>query len=275
MMFSSTIPSIGFDMSKIGTTKADKKIVKNAINSGYRLFNSSCTNEVILGQAIREVCTRKSSFFSRKKKQVLMTRDEFFVVVHICDSDVVKGPDHILKTINEKLTTLNIKYVNMLILDASIFDDSLIDAWKVITKFHTMNATKINDIGISNCTVETAEHLTKIQMPNIIMSSIIPFDSSLHKFCIENRIKIICSVHTSNIPSTSTSTKLLKTIAHKHSGMRLTLTEKQVLMRWIIQLGYIVIDYTTDKDELSQNLKNILLFCLSVEQMESLKHMKI
>lgn len=247
------VPSFGIELSHVPNDKSGMKTVKEALNSGYRLFDVSNNknNLCLLNKALCQ--TFKKSIFSK----ATISRKEIFVISCIKVDDILKGESFVIDKINTFFKYRSIDYIDLLLMDT--LSDAMLaqNAWMLFEKIKLgekkVNGT-IKNIGILN---HTKEELMAIlssckEKPMVHKFSLSPHypNRPMVELCEKNRIRVMANI----VPNINN--RIVRSIGEYHK-----VSNEQVVIRWAVQQGYITVVNTPDID----NIKNYnhLHFCLS------------
>ena len=243
------IPQLGLGVYKVGQDIA-VDLIKLAIDTGYRRIDTAALydNEQEVGAGIR-----KSG----------IAREEIYVTTKIWNSD--QGYDRALEAIDESLARLNIDYIDMLLIHwPAPKQNKFVETWAAFEK--ALESGKVHGIGVSNF---QPAHLEKL-LENAIISPAIN-QVELHPGL--QQIDVRAANSSAGVQTEAWSplargrfndSPILQAIAHKHSK-----SVSQVILRWHIQLGNLVIPKTSNPDRLTENL-NVFDFKLDHLDMDEI-----
>lgn len=221
--------------------------VRNALEIGYRRVDTAALyeNEEEVGQAIR---------------QSGIARNEIFVTTKIWNDR--QGYEETLKAIDESLQKLNIEYIDMLLIHwPAPTQDKYLETWKAFES--AVQSGRVLGIGVSN--FEPA-HLNRL----VAESETVPAlnQVELHPSLQQHDIREANTHH--NVATEAWSplgrglyneSAVIQAIANKHGK-----TLSQVIIRWHLQIGNLVIPKTTSQDRLLENI-SVFDFDLDNEDM--------
>lgn len=242
----------GYDMPILGLgtySLSDEECatsINTLLETGGRLIDTAYMyhNEAAVGKAIR------GSNISRK---------EIFVTTKLYPTQF----DHADEAIDEALNKMGLEYIDLMLLHHPGPND--INAYKAMEK--AVADGKIRSIGLSNWYVkELKEFLPQITItPAVVQNEIHPFyqENDIIPF-IQNKGIVVQGWYP--LGGRGFTTKLLgdKTIseiAQKHK-----VSSAQVILRWNLQKGVIVIPGTSNPEHVKENL-NLFNFVLSNKEM--------
>ncbi len=170
------IPSIGFGTYKSGDDEETAKIVKNALNLGYKMIDTASfyNNEVGIGKGIKE------SGIDRK---------DIFLVTKLWNDD--HGYDNTIEAFNKSLNNLQVDYIDLYLIH---WPNKLnAETWRAFE--HLYEVGKIKAIGVCNFKIEHLEELKKTAkiMPMVNQVEIHPFSTknNIINYCKDNNIKVV------------------------------------------------------------------------------------
>ena len=239
------IPCFGIGTFMIEPDDAERS-VEFALRNGYRLIDTANAymNEKAVGRAI-------------KKSEV--PREEIFVSTKLWPS-VYKKTDAIEKT----LERLDLEYIDLLFLHQTVGDWK--QGYKGLEKAYKEG--KIKAIGISNFEGKYIKELLEICeiKPQVIQVECHPYfpQEDLRKDIEKEDIKIMSWYPLGHGDSNLINEEVFTKLAQKYNK-----TNAQIILRWHIQMGFIVIPGTKHEEHILQN-GNILDFALTDEEMNEI-----
>ena len=246
------IPMEGFGVFRIADHDECRQAVLDAIKCGYRLFDTAAVygNEKALGEAVREAIS-----------EGIVTREELFItsklwVQDMNEQDAVSG-------IERSLENLGLEYLDLYLLHQAIGD--IYGAWRSLERAH--EAGRLRAIGVSNFYphVLTAFCETVRIIPAVNQVELHPY------FTQEDSLETMR--HYGVVPEAwaplgggrydAFGNEMLGDIAKAHGK-----TVGQVMLRWNVQRGVVVIPKSVHKERIRENL-DIWDFALTDEEMKS------
>ena len=227
--------------------------VKALLENGGRLIDTAYMyhNEEAVGEGVRE-----------GMQEYGIAREDIFVITKIYPSQF-SDPEN---AIEEALRKLDIEYIDMMLLHHPGTDD--VKAYKAMEEY--VKKGKIHSIGLSNWYIEElTEFLPEITiMPSLVQNEIHPYyqEKDVVPFIQEKGIvmqgwyPLGGRGHTSEL----LSDPVIKKIAEAHN-----VTSAQVILRWNLQRGIVVIPGSSNPAHIRENL-DLLSFELSDEEMEQM-----
>ena len=246
----------GYDMPimGLGTYSLDHDTcvnsVKALLRNGGRLIDTAYMygNEDAVGEGVRQAM-----------EEYNIPREEIFVITKIYPSQF-NEPE---KAIDTALEKLDIGYIDMMLLHHPGAGD--IDAYKAMEKYVAQG--KIRSLGLSNWYVkELTDFLPKVSItPALVQNEIHPYyqEQDVVPFIQEKGIVVQCWYplggrgHTSELLNDGT----ISSIAESHG-----VSSAQVILRWDLQRGIVVIPGSSNPDHIKENL-DLFGFELSDEEM--------
>jgi diketogulonate reductase-like aldo/keto reductase len=246
----------GYDMPimGLGTYSLDHDTcvnsVKALLRNGGRLIDTAYRygNEDAVGEGVRQAM-----------EEYNIPREEIFVITKIYPSQF-NEPE---KAIDTALEKLDIGYIDMMLLHHPGAGD--IDAYKAMEKYVAQG--KIRSLGLSNWYVkELTDFLPKVSItPALVQNEIHPYyqEQDVVPFIQEKGIVVQCWYplggrgHTSELLNDGT----ISSIAEAHG-----VSSAQVILRWDLQRGIVVIPGSSNPDHIKENL-DLFGFELSDEEM--------
>lgn len=250
----------GYEMPIIGlgTWTQDDETVENsvyhALMNGYRLIDTAryYGNEIGVGKGVQKAIG-----------EGIVTREEVFITSKI----VPYGFDDYTEAIDESLDKLEMEYIDLMLIHQPGTDErELYEAMEQAVK-----DGKIHSIGISNYyTAEDFERVTQGAeiMPAVIQNEYHPYyqDKQMLEYAkqygtvMESYYPFGGRGHTNEM----FNEEILTNIAANHQK-----TAAQVLVRWHLQSGFIVIPGSSNPDHISENFA-VFDFELSDDEMQKI-----
>jgi diketogulonate reductase-like aldo/keto reductase/flavodoxin len=225
--------------------------VKSALWSGVRLIDTASAygNEEEVGQAIREAMV-----------ELGLKREEIFVATKIYPGSEMADPE---KSIQACLDRLDIGYVDLMLLHHPDRND--VKAYQAMEKF--VGEGKIRSIGLSNWYVkELEEFLPQVSItPALVQNEIHPYyqENDVIPY-IQDRGIVVQGWyplggrgHTAEL----LGDEVISGIAKAHG-----VSSAQVILRWNLQKGVVVIPGSSNPDHIKENTK-LYGFTLTDEEM--------
>ena len=241
------IPSIGFGTYKSGDDEETAKIIKNALNLGYKMIDTASfyNNEVGIGNGIKE------SGIDRK---------DIFIVTKLWNDD--HGYDKTIEAFNKSLNNLQVDYIDLYLIH---WPNKLnAETWRAFE--HLYETGKVKAIGVCNFKVEHLEELKKTAkiMPMVNQVEIHPFSTknNIINYCKDNNIKVVAWSPLSR--GRVLSNELMIDLSQKYKKSIV-----QIVLRWHMQKGVIPIPKSSNENRIKENI-DIFDFEISSEDMKAI-----
>lgn len=241
------IPSIGFGTYKSGDDEETAKIIKNALNLGYKMIDTASfyNNEVGIGNGIKE------SDIDRK---------DIFIVTKLWNDD--HGYDNTIEAFNKSLNNLQVDYIDLYLIH---WPNKLnAETWRAFE--HLYETGKVKAIGVCNFKVEHLEELKKTAkiMPMVNQVEIHPFSTknNIINYCKDNNIKVVAWSPISR--GRVLSNDLMIDLSQKYKKSIV-----QIVLRWHMQKGVIPIPKSSNENRIKENI-DIFDFEISSEDMKAI-----
>ena len=244
------MPIIGLGTWKIQEGLEIENAVKLALDAGYRMFDTAMIykNEEGLGKAL--------SVYG-------LLREEFFVTTKLWNTD--QGYENTLKAIDVSLGKLGLAYVDLYLMhwptaneDVKVSSNKREDTWRAMEEIYKSGKAKA--IGVSNFTIthldEMKKYATIMPMVNQVEFNPFLYQERLLNYCVEN--KIILEAYSPLVRGKRLQDERLDNLAKKYQK-----TVAQLMLRWSIQHGLVVIPKSIHKDRIEENI-NIFDFQINV-----------
>jgi len=240
------IPQLGFGTWKLREGSEAENAVKWAIEAGYRLIDTAAIygNEESVGKAIAESG---------------VPRKELFVTTKLWNN----SHERVEQAFDESLEKLGLDYVNLYLIHWPV--EKRIETWRKLEKI--LESGRARGIGVSNFTVYHLEDLlddgvSVVPAANQVEFSPFLYQKGLLEYCQKKGIALeayspLARTHKFDNP-------LLKEIASAHSK-----SPAQVMIRWALQRGLIVIPKSSHKERIKENFE-VFDFSLSQQEMSKL-----
>lgn len=242
------MPWLGLGVWKMedGQTVAD--VVKAAVRLGYRSIDTAAVyrNEAGVGQGIRE-CG--------------IPREELFITTKVWNTD--QGYESTLAAHEESLTKLGLDYVDLYLIHWPV-KGKYVETWRALVQLYKEGRVKA--IGVSNFHVH---HLKDI----IADSGVVPMVNQveLHPHLSQKPLLAYCKEQGIQLEAWSplaqgrlTEHPLLTEIGAKYGK-----SASQVILRWDLQNGVIVIPKTVREERLKENA-DVFDFNLTDEELTAI-----
>jgi len=243
-----TMPVLGLGMWQAGSGKQTRNAVATALEIGYRLFDTAKLygNERDLGTAIRE------SGIPRK---------EIFVTTKLWNND--QGYESALQAFEKSRRELGLDYVDLYLIHWPV-PGLREESWKALLKIRDEGLAR--SIGVSNFTIRHLEELLRgtPAPPAVNQVEFHPFlyQKDLLEFCVRQKIQL--EAYSPLTRGHRLNHSVISQIASRHGR-----TPAQVLIRWSLQHGLVVIPKSISPDRIRENAA-VFDFELKAEDMKRL-----
>lgn len=243
------LPQLGLGLYKVGQD-IGVELVQAAVEAGYRRFDTAALydNEFEVGAGLRK-CG--------------LPREDVFVTTKIWNDR--HGFENATEAIDESLARLNIEYIDMLLIHWPCPMKGLfVETWLALEK--ALESGKVRGIGVSNFHQNHLEEL-------IANSSVVPAlnQIELHPGLQQRELSsfnasagIATEAWSPLARGRFNDNETLLGIAYKHSR-----SISQVILRWQIELGNLVIPKTSNPDRLAENI-DVFDFSLDHEDLKQI-----
>lgn len=231
-----TIPQLGLGVWQAKDGEEVKQAVLAAINTGYRLIDTAAIygNEQGVGEAIRESG---------------VAREDLFITTKLWNGD--QGYDAAHKAFETSLEKLGLEYIDLYLIHWPVPEyGRYVETWKALEEIKASG--RVKSIGVCNFNID---HLEKLLNESDVAPAVNQIE--LHPRLQQRELRDFCEAKGIHIESWSPiggtggdllSDPTIKIIADKHSR-----STAQVVIRWHIQLGLIVIPKSVHAERIKQN----------------------
>ena len=245
------MPQLGYGVYQV-TKDECERCVLDALDAGYRSIDTaqSYFNESEVGQAIEKSGIDRKEIFLTSKVWI-----EHF------------GYEECKKSVLESMEKLRTDYLDLMLLHQP-FGDTY-GAWRALEELYEEG--KLRAIGISNHYVDRMVEFasfTKIK-PMVNQMEVHPFNQQkiLKEWADKYDIRLEAWAPFGEGRKGLFDNEILKKIGAKYGK-----TTAQVMLRWHIQRGVIVIPKSVHKERMIENL-NVFDFALNADDMTQIAHM--
>lgn len=224
------IPQLGFGTWKILGSRAENA-VDSALEIGYRHIDTAriYRNEKRVGKAIAQ---------SRLKRKDVFITTKIFNTQH-------KNP---VKALDDSLRRLGTDYIDLYLIHWPVKER--LRTWKILEGELAKGKTRA--IGVSNFTVRHLEELitssNTVPMVNQVEFHPFLYQKKLLKFCKNKNIAL--EAYSPLAHGRRSNNKLLDGLAGKYGK-----SNAQIMIRWSLQLGNIVIPKSAHEDRIKENFE--------------------
>ncbi|WP_204179885.1 MULTISPECIES: aldo/keto reductase [unclassified Staphylococcus] len=248
------MPIIGLGTFRVENNDQCKDAVKHAIENGYRHIDTAMIydNEEMVGQGIAEGLSSTG-----------LDRSDLFVTSKLWLDDY--GRSNVAEAYETSLSKLGLDYLDLYLMHWPGLDEALmIDTWQGMEDLYKND--KVKNIGVSNF---NAEHLEAL----LAQVSIKPVINQVefHPYLTQSELRRYLEVQNIHVESWSPlmNAQILEDDIVKSVASEINKTPAQVIIRWNIEHGVVVIPKSVTPSRIEENL-NVFDFELTKEHIERL-----
>jgi diketogulonate reductase-like aldo/keto reductase len=249
-----TMPQLGLGVFRVQDGNEVEAAVRSALDDGYRLIDTAAmyNNEAGVGRAIRASG---------------IPRQDLFITTKLWNDN--QGGDKPRLALEQSLSRLEMNYVDLYLIHWPVPSKHLyVETWLSLEKLY--HEGKIRAIGVSNFKPTHLEELKKQASVTPVINQI-----ELHPYFQQLETRKYCKDHGIQVESWSPlggqggheselGDEVIAKLAEKYHK-----TPAQIVLRWHIQSGLVVIPKSIHPDRIRQNI-DIFDFELSTEDMAAL-----
>ncbi|MBD5429539.1 aldo/keto reductase [Lactobacillus sp.] len=248
------MPQLGFGVFQVPDLKQAETAVKDAIDVGYRLFDTAAAyqNEEAVGKAINHSGINRSEFFVTSK----------LWVDHFTYEKAKKG-------IDESLQKLGMDYMDLYLLHQPYGDTY--GAWRALEE--AQKAGKIKSIGVSNFYPDQLKNLELMSdvKPAVNQIEVSPW---YQRYCEVNWFQKEGVTVEAWAPFAEGKRDIFTNEIIAQIGKKYGKKNGQVILRWLLQSGIVVIPKSVHKARMAENF-DVFDFKLSDEDMKKLSSLDL
>ena len=244
-----TIPVLGISVAELASAEAEAAVTA-ALDAGYRLIDTVSTGgvEEAVGRAIA-----KSG----------IAREELFIATTLTAAD--QGFQASQDACKASLARLGVDYIDLCLLKGPFEDGGkYIDAWGGLMKAQQVGDTR--SIGVGDIEAEQLTDLIDLSFCTPVVNQL-----ELHPLCnqaamraVNSGYSIVTAAYGPLGMGTLTDHPAIATVAAAHGK-----SPAQVLLRWNIQLGNVVIPGSSDPTRIAENI-DVFDFELTPAEVETI-----
>ena len=243
------IPILGFGVFQITDPAECERSVVDAIQTGYSHIDTAASylNEEAVGRGIK-----KSS----------LAREKLFITTKLWIQR--NGHEGTIKAFENSLKRLQLDYIDMFLIHQPFGD--VYGEWRAMEELDQQG--KVRAIGVSNFPTDRIMDLMIHNniTPAVNQIEVNPFQQQIdtQKFLQDNNVQVEAWAPFAEGKNNIFQNELLLSIAAKHKK-----SVAQVILRWILQRGIIVLAKSTRKERMVENI-NVFDFEISTEDMAAI-----
>ena len=244
------MPQLGFGIFQIPDLKECEQAVLDAIDSGYRLIDTAAAyhNEEAVGAAIKKSGVAREKLFITSK------------LLWVSDASYERAK----KGIETSLNKLGLDYIDLYLLHQPYGD--VIGAWKSLEEAY--HAGKIRAIGVSNFYADQLKNLilTCDVKPVINQIEVNPWYQQKQEIKLNQAEDVRVEAWA---PFAEGKHNIFQNEVLAEIGQKYGKANGQVILRWLMQRGIVVIPKSVHKNRMEENF-DVFDFELSDEDMQTI-----
>lgn len=248
------MPIIGFGVYQVPDQAECKKAVLDAIKTGYRLIDTAASymNEEAVGEAIKEAI-----------ELGICTREELFITSKMWVQDM-KNYDSAKKAIETSLEKLGLDYLDLYLEHQAM--GNYFEAWRAMEDAYKEG--KLKAIGVSNFFPATLVNFCEnVEIkPAVNQVELHPYFAQNDALETMNEYGIIPEAWA---PLAEGKHNIFNDPMLVEIGNKYGKSAAQVVLRWNVQRGVVIIPKSTHIERMEQNI-DILDFELTAEEMDKI-----
>lgn len=253
------MPMEGFGVFQVRDKEECKESVLNAIRAGYRLIDTaaSYTNEDAVGEAVREAIA-----------EGICTREELFITSKMWVQDM-QNYEMAKKAIDHSIETLGVEYLDLYLLHQAMKD--YFSAWRAMEDAYKEG--KLRAIGVSNFYPHVLTNFceTVAIRPMVNQIEMHPYFTQEPALKVMEEYQVVPEAWAplGGGRHNPFDNEMVKEIAAAHGK-----TVGQVVLRWNVQRGVVVIPKSVRKTRIEENFQ-IWDFTLTEEEMQRISSLDL
>ena len=269
----------------LGVYRASPKdtlsIVAAALRAGYRHIDTAAfyDNEREVGRAVREsgvprgdvFVTTKVMTWGRRTAAAASKRGKASTLAAATTTTTTteeEGKREAIEAVDESLAKMGLEYVDLVLLHSPHNPDLRLGRWRGLEE--CVRAGKVRHIGVSNYGNHHLEELLRVAEIKPVVNQL-----EVHVFCQRPELLAFNAKHGVLVEAYSPLGKAtrLKDARVGRIAAKYGKTPAQVFLRFLVQLGLVVLPKTVNPARLAENGPDVFSFELSEEDMEELRKM--
>lgn len=243
------MPSVGFGVFQIPEKEECVRVVKDAIDVGYRLIDTAQAygNEEAVGEAIRE-----SS----------VPREDLFITTKVWISNA--GYEKAKKSIEESLNKMKLDYLDLVLIHQPLND--YYGTYRAMQDLYKEG--KIKAIGVSNFYPDRLVDLSLFNeiVPAVNQIEVNPFHQQIEAQRVNEKYGVQLQAWA---PFAEGRNGMFTNPELKAIGDKYNKSVAQIILRWLLQRGIIPLSKTVNKERMLQNI-DIFNFELNEDDMNKI-----
>lgn len=251
------MPIVGLGTFRVENSEQCKAAVKHAIESGYRHIDTAMIydNEEKVGEGIAEALATTG-----------LDRSDLFITSKLWLADY--GRNNVATAYETSLKKLGLDYLDLYLMHWPSTDEALmIDTWQGMEDLYKED--KVKNIGVSNFNVEHFEALLAQVSIKPVINQV-----EFHPYLLQESLRRYLEVQNIHAESWSPlmNAQILDDETVKAVASETGKSPAQVIIRWNIEHGVVVIPKSVTPSRIEENL-DVFNFSLTTEQVEQLDHL--
>lgn len=244
------MPQLGFGVWQVPDDEAASAVGK-ALETGYRSIDTAMIykNERGVGQAL---------------KNSSVPREELFITTKVWNGD--QGYESTLRAYDESLERLGLEYVDLYLIHwPTPKFDQYVETYKAMEKLYKDG--RVKSIGVCNFEIEHLERLLTECEVKPVLNQV-----ECHPYLVQQDLKDFCAKHDILIEAWSPldqGGEVLKDDAVQKIADAHGKTPAQVVLRWHLQNGTVVIPKSVTPSRIEENF-HVFNFELTAEEMSEI-----
>lgn len=252
-----TMPKVGIGTFRVENNDECREAVKHAIVSGYRSIDTAKVygNEEQVGLGIQDGLAATG-----------LERKDLFITSKLYFEDF--GRENVAKAYETSINKLGLDYLDLYLVHWPGTNEAImIDTWKGMEDLYKDD--KVKNIGVSNFNVEHFEALLAQVSIKPVINQV-----EFHPYFTQKALRKYLEVQNIHMESWSPfmNAQILDDETLNQIGKEVNKTAAQVVIRWNIQHGVIVIPKSVTPERIEENI-NVFDFELTDEQMERIDNL--
>lgn len=226
------MPYIGLGVYLMKEEEEAAAAIKSAIDYGYRSIDTAhiYENEHVVGRAVKESG---------------VPREELFITTKVWNTD--QGYDATLRAFEESLKKLDLDYLDLYLIHWAV-RDKYKDTWRAMERLYDEKVVKA--IGVCNFQIHHLEDLTANSNEKPVVNQV-----ELHPRLTQEPLREYCNQNDIAIEAWSPIARgrLLEEPTLMHLADKHGKTTAQVILRWHLQNGHIIIPKSVHEERIREN----------------------